>query len=66
MVMVIISLLRDAVHAVMFLYVCSYFQPGVVNKYGYTPLRLAVINKRLEVVKYLVTERNIDLKGAYD
>ena len=43
----------------------SHFQPGVVNSRGYTPLRLAVINKRLKVVKYLTTEQNIDLRGMY-
>ena len=43
----------------------SHFQPGVVNSRGYTPLRLAVINERLKVVKYLTTEQNIDLKGMY-
>ena len=43
----------------------SHFQPGVVNSRGYAPLRLAVINERLKVVKYLTTEQNIDLKGMY-
>ena len=33
----------------------SHYQPGVVNSRGYTPLGLAVINKRLKVVKYLLT-----------
>ena len=43
----------------------SHFQPGVVNNNGYTPLRLAVTNKRLKVVKYLTTEQNIDLRGIH-
>ena len=43
----------------------SHFQPGVVNNNGYTPLGLAVLNKRLKIVKYLTTEQNIDLKGMY-
>ena len=43
----------------------SHFQPGVVNSRGYTPLRLAVINERLKVVKYFTTEQNIDLRGMY-
>ena len=43
----------------------SHFQPGVVNINGYTPLRLAVLNKRLKIVKYLTTEQNIDLRGMY-
>ena len=42
-----------------------HFQPGVVNDDGYTPLGLAVKNKRLKIVKYLITEQNIDLKGMY-
>ena len=44
----------------------SHFQPGVVNDDGYTPLRLAVINKRLKIVKYLLTTKQyIDLRGMY-
>ena len=43
----------------------SHFQPGVVNKGGYTPLGLAVINERLKIVKYLITEQNVDPKGTY-
>ena len=43
----------------------SHFQPGVVNSHGYTPLELAVKNKRLKIVKYLITEQNIDLRGVY-
>ena len=44
---------------------CSHFQPGVVNRDGYTPLGLAVKNERLKIVKYLITEQNIDPKGTY-
>ena len=43
----------------------SHFQPGVVNDGGYTPLGLAVLNKRLKIVKYLTTEQNINLRGMY-
>ena len=43
----------------------SHFQPGVVNRNGYTPLGLAVKNERLKVVKYLITEQNVDPKGTY-
>ena len=43
----------------------SHFQPGVVNRDGYTPLGLAVKNERLKIVKYLTTEQNIDLKCMY-
>ena len=43
----------------------SHFQPGVVNDDGYTPLGLAVLNEELKIVKYLITEQNIDLKGMY-
>ena len=43
----------------------SHFQPSVVNSRGYTPLRLAVINEGLKIVKYLTTEQNIDLRGMY-
>ena len=43
----------------------SHFQPDVVNKDGYTPLGLAVEYERLKVVKYLITEQNIDPKGTY-
>ena len=43
----------------------SHFQPGVLNDDGYTPLRLAVKYERLNVVKYLTTEQNIDLRGMY-
>ena len=43
----------------------SHFQPGVVNKDGHTPLRLAVMNEGLKIVKYLTTEQNIDLRGMY-
>ena len=41
----------------------SYFQPGVVDKDGRTPLRLAVKNGKLEVVNYLIVEQNVGLKG---
>ena len=44
---------------------CSHFQPGVVNGDGYTPLGLAVKNERLNVVKYLITEENMDPNGTY-
>ena len=43
----------------------SHFQLGVVNDDGYSPLRLAVENKWLKIVKYLTTEQNIDLRGMY-
>ena len=43
----------------------SHFLPGVVNDDGYTPLGLAVKNERLKVVKYLITEQNINPKGTY-
>ena len=43
----------------------SHFQPGVVDSDGHTPLGLAVKNERLKVVKYLITEQNIDPKGMY-
>ena len=43
----------------------SYFQPVVVNKDGRTPLKLAVHNGKLEVVNYLITERNIEPAGKY-
>ena len=45
---------------------CNFhFQPGVVNNDGYTPLGLAVKYERLKIVKYLITEQNIDLRGMY-
>ena len=40
-------------------------QLGVVDSDGYTPLGLAVKNERLKVVKYLITEQNMDPKGTY-
>ena len=43
----------------------SHFQPGVVNDDGYTPLGLAVEYERLKVVKYLITEKNVDPNGTY-
>ena len=43
----------------------SHFKPGVVNSRGHTPLRLAVINERLKVVKYFTTEQNINLRSMY-
>ena len=43
----------------------SHFQPGAVNNGGYTPLGLAVKNEWLKVVKYLITEQNVDPKGTY-
>ena len=46
-------------------YVCSYFQPDVVNDDGYTPFGQAIIHKRLEVIKYFITEQNVDPKGTY-
>ena len=45
--------------------VCSHFQLGVVDSDGYTPLGLAVKNERLRVVKYLITEQNVDPKRTY-
>ena len=42
----------------------SHFQPGVVNDAGYTPLGLAVKYERLKIVKYLITEQNMDPKGT--
>ena len=42
-----------------------HFQPGVVNDAGYTPLRVAVKNNKLKVVKYLTKEQKIDLRGIY-
>ena len=44
---------------------CFHFQSGVVDSDGYTPLGLSVQNERLNVVKYLITEQNIDPKGMY-
>ena len=44
---------------------CFYFQTDVVDSNGYTPLGLAVQNGKLEVVNYLITEKNIDPKGTY-
>ena len=62
--MVIISLLGDAIYTCSHvLYVCSNFQPDVVSKDGFAPLGLAVINGKLEVVKYLISEQYIDPKG---
>ena len=49
-----------------FIMLCSYFQPGVVDKDGCTPLRLAVQNWNLEVVNYLIVKHNVDLKGMYE
>ena len=43
----------------------SHFQPAVVNSRGYTPLGLAVESKWLHIVKYLITEQNVDPKGTY-
>ena len=50
---------------VILIVLCSYFQTGVVDSNGYTPLGLAVQNGMLEVVNYLITEQNIDPKGTY-
>ena len=56
---------NNASHVCTLLYMCCYFQPGAVNSDGYTPLGRAVKNEELNVVKYLITERNIDPKGTY-
>ena len=45
---------------------CSYFQPGVVDKDGHTPLRLAVQNGKLEVVNYLIVKHDVGLQGMYE
>ena len=45
---------------------CSYFQPGVVDKKGRTPLRLAIQNGKLEVVNYLIVEQNVGVQGMYE
>ena len=37
----------------------------MVDSDGHTPMGLAVKNEKLEVVKYLITEQNIDPKGTY-
>ena len=47
------------------IFLCSYFQSGVVDSVGQTPLGLAVQIRNLKVVKYLITELNIDPKGMY-
>ena len=72
MVMVIIERLGaycvlsiHADHVRKLVYMCSHFQPGVVDSDGYTPLGLAVKNERLKVVKYLITEQKMDPKGMY-
>ena len=46
-------------------FLCSHFQSGVVDSARQTPLRLAIQNGKLNVVKYLITEQNIDPKGMY-
>ena len=46
-------------------YVCSYFQPGVVNSRGDTPFGVAIKYQQLEVIKYFITEQNVDPKGTY-
>ena len=48
------------------IFLCSHFQSGVVGSDGYTPLGLAVQNGKLKVMKYLITEQNIDPKGTVD
>ena len=72
MVMVIIEMLGaycvlsiHAGHVRKLVNMCSDFQLGLVNSDGYTPLGLAVMNERLKVVKYLITEQNMDPKGTY-
>ena len=45
---------------------CSYFQPGVVDKDGRTPLKLAIQKRNLEVVNYLIVEQNVGLQGMYE
>lgn len=39
------------------------YHAGMVDRKGHTPLELAVLFGKLEVVKYLVKEQNIDIKG---
>ena len=63
MVMVIIE--RLGAYCVLSRNMCSHFQSGVVDSARQTPLGLAIQNGKLEVVKYLITEQNIDTKGIY-
>ena len=51
------------INKVILIILCSYFQPGVVDKDGHTPLRLAVQNGKLQVVNYLIVEQNVGLQG---
>ena len=46
-------------------FLCSHFQSGVVDSARQTPLGLGIQNGKLDVVKYLITEQNIDPKGMY-
>ena len=65
--------MRSRVCVCAYIYACiiiliilrPHFQPGVVNKDGRTPLRLAVQNGKLEIVNYLITEQNIEPTGKY-
>ena len=57
---------RVIINRAILIILCSYFPPGVVDKDGRTPLRLAVQNGKLEVVNYLIFQQNVGLKGMYE
>ena len=65
-VYIILCLGRCSCVCFIFIILCSYFQPGVVDKDGRTPLRLAVQNGKLEVVNYLIVKHNVGLQGMYE